>query len=207
VNKQHPTPDPNNRSGSCPAVQTKKDSPAIGEAAHWIDCHCRKEGRDTTQHTTPHHQATKGTPRPVKRLAGHRDACLSCLVYPVPPRPSNKPINSSCSPGPGDSFHSSPLDCDPGYTFHTAFNRERERERERERVASTFGAFRSRAFQPKTRVPRPRVNRIGTKLWTANLRPAGFLLGVLGLGRLSRLFSRPAQIDWFSDYLAWPAIV
>jgi len=26
---------------------------------------------------------------------------------------------------------------------------------QRERVASTFGAFRSRAFQPKTRVPRP----------------------------------------------------
>lgn len=64
MNKQHPSPTPNNRSGSCPAVQTEKDSPAIGEVAHWIDCHCRKE--DGTPLSTPHHQATKKHPKPVK---------------------------------------------------------------------------------------------------------------------------------------------
>lgn len=150
------------------------------------------ERRTGTPLSTPHRQATKNHPKPVKPadlLSRPPEllVCPACLVHSTRHYHAHL-ISPSIPRVPlvlGNSFHSSPLDPDLGYTFHTASGQRESRQ--------PLGLFRSRAFQPETRVPRPPSQQERHKFWTANLRPAGFLLGVLGLGRLSRLFSRPAQ--------------
>lgn len=169
-----------------------------------IDCHGRRRRivpKTGTPLSTPHHQATKHPKpgKPADLLSRPPDARVSRLPGTTTTPSLITPSNSSCSPGPGDSFHSSPLDCPPGYLYAAHCFRQRE--------SRQLWAFRSKHSSQESRVPRPPSQQDRHKLWTVNLRPAGFLLGVLGLGRLSRLFSRPAQIDWLSDHLAWPATV
>lgn len=162
------------------------------------DSNCHAIWYSTHHTTTPHtpsHQAPKPG-KPAACLAGYHTVSVSSTRHYYQ-RPLISPTNSSCSPSPGPFFHSSPP-VPSRLDFDILLHRLRE--------SRQLWAFRSKHSSPRPASRDPRVNRTGRSSRPSS-PPCRPFPGPLGLGRLSRLFSRPAQIDWLSDHLAWPAIV